>query len=806
MPVGESNRRCERAQANARCRERPVAGPAPAGTVVPMTINPFGDEPYFESDEFAGLDEPATPLELAPIPPQLLAGLNPAQAEAVSTLDGPLLVVAGPGSGKTRVLTHRIAAIAATGSARPTQILAVTFTNKAAAEMRERLGKLVGNEVLNGMWVATFHSACLRILRSNPASSGLPVGFTVVDSDDAKKVMRDSLISLQRDPDASKVKEALGAISRAKNSGGLDHLDDDTELRLAATTYQARLRQMNAVDFDDILLATMNMLERNIAVRDRYRRKFRYVLVDEYQDTNLVQYRVLQALASGNICCVGDTDQAIYSWRGSTPALLARFAKDFPSAKVVLLGENYRSTPEILAVCQSVIEHNKIEHRPDLRTANASGEAVRLIEFEDDRGESSFVVSELAASRSGSKAVLMRTNAQTRIFEEDLTKRAIPYQVVGALKFYDRAEVKDALAYLRLVTNPRDIVSFMRAANTPRRGLGQVTLDGIVASALATGSPVLDVARAAIDNGSLSARATKGVAELIDHLDQVTAAAITGPAEALAFVYSEIGLRALVAADKDGPDRIQNLAELFTAARAFVDSPSSVRIDGTPVASLVGLDRTIAFLENVALVAAPVEENALATVALMTVHAAKGREFDEVYVVGLEESLFPHFLPYETPNVEEERRLLFVACSRARTRLTLSCSASRMLFGRVVQNPPSRFLRGLPSAVIKSSHESESRFQNGSSRRPPYGGTKPRVVHDDDIDRPTATWSPGKRSPAVAKGPRLAASDAVVGITVEHAAYGRGEIVNTSGSHVIVQFNEATRELDIAFAPMKRVH
>lgn len=738
------------------------------------------------------------------VPERLLAGLNADQAEAVTTLDGPLLVVAGPGSGKTRVLTHRIAALVETGTALPRQILAVTFTNKAANEMRERLTTLVGEESMGGMWVSTFHSACLRLLRANPSGSGLPVGFTVLDSEDAKKVLRDTLISLRLEYEKSDVKEAMAAISWMKNT--LTGPTDDEVAQIAAA-YQARLRKMNAVDFDDILLATKNMLEDD-QIRNRYRGKFTHVLVDEYQDTNMVQYAIMQSLTGGNICCVGDVDQAIYSWRGSSPQLLDRFTHDFPGAKVVILAENYRSTPEILEVCQSIIDPNPAAHRGVLRTTNPSGAPVRLGGFDDDRDEVSFVVRDLADRNVSSCVVLMRTNAQTRPFEEQLTRRAIPYQVVGALRFYERAEVKDALAYLRLVTNPRDIVSFARAAGTPRRGLGQVTVDGLITDALATGVPVIDLIRERLDDGAIHGRAVAGVSELLDQLDAVAHAAKTGPAEALRVVLDTVGLKKHFMADKsEGPDRVANLAELVSGARSFVDSPASLRVDGTPVAELDGFERTVAFLENTALVAAPAGEEGAARVALMTVHAAKGREFDDVYVVGLEETLFPHFLPHETPNVEEERRLLFVACSRARRHLTLSYAGARLVFGRRVENARSRFLADLPSTVQRvGAAQSSSRVPR--SGRPAWGDKYTDSVRSrSNYDReplpshPVPVARAGR--PAVAAGPRLAQADAVQGNKVNHKVFGDGEIIEVIGSRVKVQFESVTKELELAFAPME---
>jgi DNA helicase-2/ATP-dependent DNA helicase PcrA len=736
---------------------------------------------------------------LLPVPEHLLTALNDAQRKAVTTLSGPLLVVAGPGSGKTRVLTHRIAAIVETRTALPRQILAVTFTNKAANEMRTRLTSLIGEESLSGMWVSTFHSACLRLLRANPAGSKLPVGFTVLDSDDAKKVLRDTLISLRREAEPSDVKQAFSSISWMKNT--LTEPEDE-EIALIAAAYQERLRKINAIDFDDILLSTKQMLEDHV-IRDRYRQKFQHVLVDEYQDTNMVQYAILQSLAGGNVCCVGDVDQSIYSWRGSSPQLLDRFTNDFPGGSVVILNENYRSTPEILEVCQAVIQPNPAAHRAVLSTSNPSGAPVRVGGFSDDREEVSFVVRDIADRSVQSCAVLMRTNAQTRPFEEQLTRRAIAYQVVGALRFYERAEVKDALAYLRLVTNPRDVVSFTRAASTPRRGLGQVTVDGFIETALNTGVPVITHIREQLESGKLASRTATGVRQLLEQLDAISIAASVGPAEGLQVVLKNAGLRAFYEADKrEGPDRVANLAELVSAARGFVDSPASLRVDGSPVASLTGFERTVAFLENTALVATPTGEEGAARVALMTVHAAKGREFDDVYVVGLEETLFPHFLPHELPDIEEERRLLFVACSRARRHLTLTYAGARLVFGRRVENARSRFLSDLPSAVQRLGDTAVSRARIGSNHLPwekKYQVTTNSYHSESGKNVPVARAS----RPAVAPGPRLAQAEAVVGALVMHNVFGVGAITEVTGSRIRVEFDGVTKDLELAFAPLK---
>jgi DNA helicase-2/ATP-dependent DNA helicase PcrA len=761
--------------------------------VATLYEDPFGDP----------LGTDANPGEPGEVPARLLELLNDEQKDAVTTLGGPLLVVAGPGSGKTRVLTHRIAALVSTDAARPFQILAVTFTNKAAAEMRERLATMLDEEAIRGMWVSTFHSACLRLLRANPASAGLPVGFTVIDSDDAKKVMRDVLAGLKMEAEPSDAKKAAGAVSAAKNTGSLDAIAYIApEYAEAAGHYQKRLAAMGSVDFDDILLLTLAMLKEHSEVLVRYRRKFRHILVDEFQDTNGVQYEIVRLLAEGSssVCVVGDFDQSVYSWRGATPEVIADFTKVFPGAKVVKLGENYRSTPQILEVCQAIIDANPAVHRVQLRTSNAAGEPVRMYIADDDREEVRFVVNEIRSLPAGhDAAVLMRTNAQTRLFEEELTRNAVPYAVVGALKFYDRAEIKDALAYLKLIVNPRDIVSFARVVNTPRRGLGTATVDAISSEALTTGIPVVEVARLGATDGRFGTRSVKGLVAFAGALEDVATAAAAGPGKALMAVLKSAGLRDHFTADKtDGPDRLRNLGELVSSAETFCENPASVTVDGLVVAELGGADQTIAFLENVALVAGPTdggEAMSRARVLLMTAHAAKGKEFDHVWVVGVEDSLFPHYLPGETPNTQEERRLLFVACSRARKRLTISRSINRMVFGRHVQNGPSELVDTLPESVQEI--HARRRVSLGEG----FGGSSWSLPRTQARTVVAYRAVPGS-TPPPGTGPRILPAQALVDTSVTHPTFGDGVITEFDGQLVTVKFGTISRILRLDMAPL----
>ena len=769
----------------------PTTGTNPTG----MGENPFGDDPFGDGP-FDSYEDPTTG-ERSPVPGELTDGLNDEQRRAVTCLDGDLVVIAGPGSGKTRVLTHRIAALVATGAALPRQILAVTFTNKAAGEMRHRLESLVGQEALGGMWVATFHSACLRLLRANAAAAGLPVGFNIVDADDARKVMRDVLSSLGLAAEQVDAKRAHATVSAAKNAGGIELLHDwEPWLVQPAVEYQRRLTLMGAVDFDDILGKTNEMLINHPHVLARYRKKFRHILVDEYQDTNLVQHRLLAQLSGGSssFCVVGDADQSIYGWRSADPTFMLDMSTR-PDATVVVLGENYRSTPQILETCQAIIENNPAPLRPALRTANPDGAPVRYVVCNTDRTEAEFVVGEVTTSRAATRAILMRTNAQTRPFEELLAARAEPYAVVGALRFYDRAEVKDALAYLRLAVNPRDLVSFARVVNTPRRGLGQVALEQIVNHATSSGAAVMEIVALACEDNRYGGRVTKGLTTFRDAYRSLVEAIALGPDAALTHVVRDLGLADHWRKDEDGGDRVQNLAELVSAAKAFCESERSVRVDGVSVATLGGYERTVAFLENVALVAGNTDDaDKSRAVQLMTVHAAKGKEFEDVWVVGVEDSLFPHYLPGERPDAPEETRLLFVACSRAQRRLAITRAERRLVFGNLKENAESPLLRALPKSV-------ERAHEGGDG---PVGSWRSSSSFVRNGGRGWQTQT-GERRSAAPPTTRLSPSDAISGVWVRHAVFGDGEITGVDGTTVTVQFPDTTRDLNITFAPLERI-
>lgn len=700
----------------------------------------------------------------------LLSGLNEAQSQAVGHGSGPLLVVAGPGSGKTRVLTARIARLIEDGS--PGQgILAVTFTNKAAAEMRERLAVLLGAEASRRVWMGTFHSVCLRMLRRHPAAAGLADSFCVVDADDARKIVRQCLIDLGMPAAAADAREFHGIISRAKNDGMTpEALESTGRLRHAVevfAAYQEALSRAQAVDFDDILTRAVRLLEEDARVRDRYQDQFEHILVDEFQDTNLVQYRLVQILGarSRNVCVVGDPDQSIYSWRGSRPNVVADFLADFAPVRQVVLAENYRSTPQVVDACNTLLAGFSSAAGRVLTTSNAPGEPVHFPVFGDDRDEVTATVDSISRRPLGeSVAVICRTNAQTRPFEEALMSRGIPYAVVGSLRFYERAEVRDALAYVRCASYDTDVMSLSRIFNTPRRGLGNAAWEALATQVAATGSIRAALAELSGEEGPRRYRA--GFQHLSEALGAVSQGCSEGPDAALEAVMGPAGLvEHYVRQAGDGPDRKANLGELLSAARLFWSSDSSaLTLEGTLVKSLPPSEATRAFLDSTALASGSDADSEGARVVLTTAHAAKGREFDHVYVVGVEDGLFPHS---SSEDMAEERRLLFVAFSRARLSLTVSRARQRMTFGNKHSASPSPFL-----APFKGRSE------------PP----RPAVA------RATRTLAPSYR---------LGVEDALPGAVVAHHVFGPGVVVNVDDLLVTVEFGDVVRQLRLDMAPLR---
>jgi DNA helicase-2/ATP-dependent DNA helicase PcrA len=637
----------------------------------------------------------------------LLEGLNPEQQEAVRTTEGPLLVVAGAGSGKTRVLTHRVAWLVGVCGIAPEAILAVTFTNKAAGEMRERVEKLLGPDA-RGVWLSTFHASCVRILRREIGHLGRSRGFVIYDEDDTLALAREVLRRHGIDP-KEQARRLRWRIDQWKNAGLLPaaaaERAEDFESEQAAelyASYQRLLAEANALDFGDLLLLTVELFERFPQVLRHYQERWQYVLVDEYQDTNRVQYRLVNQLAAGhrNLCVVGDPDQSIYRWRGADVRNILDFERDFADAKVVTLHRNYRSTQRILSGAGAVVENNPGRPAKRMVTDRGDGRPIAVFAARDDRDEAQFVVRGiLDAVREGGRcygqcAVFYRTNAQSRPFEEELLKYDVPYVVVGGVRFYERAEVKDALAYLRLLVNPADAAALRRIVNRPARGIGKSTLERAEALALERGVPLLEGLRALAGESGRAGTAVRGFIGLLDALAGEIAGA--GPAEALARVLERSGYRRALEAE-GGPEaeaRLENLRELLLGAEDFAAANAGEADARGPLEQ---------FLDQVALVsdidAADLRDE---RVSLMTVHSAKGLEFPVVYVVGMEEGLLPHQSSSHDPRaLEEERRLCYVAMTRAMERLTLCWAHERRRYGSRSFGTPSRFLAEIPAEVTE---------------------------------------------------------------------------------------------------------
>jgi DNA helicase-2/ATP-dependent DNA helicase PcrA len=651
----------------------------------------------------------------------LLDGLNPAQRDAVLHTEGPLVVIAGAGSGKTRVLTRRIARLVAQGTP-PWRILAITFTNKAAGEMRERVGQLVGADA-EEMWVSTFHSACVRILRRNAERIGYRSNFTIYDDGDSRRliehVLDDSGIDQKRFPPRA----VAGVISQAKS----ELVDAEAYDLRAATLYERRIAEVyagyehrlvaaNAMDFDDLLVRTVRLFRDNPDVLEGYQERFAHVLVDEYQDTNVAQNEIVMLLGRRhrNVCVVGDTDQSIYRFRGAEMRNLLDFEHAFPDATVILLEQNYRSTQTILDAANAVISNNLLRQSKHLWSALGQGEKVRRYAASDERDEASFVANEISSlDRDGGIplseiAVFYRTNAQSRALEAGLMERGIPYKVIGGTRFFDRREIRDALAYLRLTVNPSEEVSLRRVLNVPRRGVGDTTLTRLVAFAAERGISFADALRRASEAGA-SPKAVTGIGSFLDLLSRWGAEELgaKAPAEVLEDLLEQTGYLQLLEAEVlvggakaiEAEGRLENLAELTSVASEF--------------------ESIEAFLETSTLAAASDDLDDGPTVSLMTLHTAKGLEFRVVFLSGMEEGVFPHNQTLAEPDdLEEERRLCYVGITRAREQLYLTHTWRRLLFGSYQDSIPSRFLKEIPEALLDDVGEGvvlgSGRFGRGS--------------------------------------------------------------------------------------------
>jgi len=693
----------------------------------------------------------------------ILDDTNPEQRAAITHTEGPLLVVAGAGSGKTRVITRRVAYLARLGVP-PREIVALTFTNKAAREMRERILALVPAPDL---WICTFHAFCGRILRRFADRLGYTPEFSIYDTDDRDALLKESIRELGFHD--LRVGQAAHAISREKNGLPPEPLAGPRALRLAQLrrAYDERLRARNAMDFDDLLVNAVALLEGDADARARLAARARYLLVDEYQDTNALQYRILRALAhpASNVCATGDPDQAIYAWRGATIRNILDFERDFPGARVVTLDRNYRSTRAVLQVANAVIRHNAGRRPKELRTANPAGVPVREVRCVNEEDEALAALATvrrwLAQGRAaGDVAVFYRVNAQSRGLERAFTQSGLPYRIVGAVEFYKRKEVKDVLAYARLARNPRDAAAFLRIANVPPRGIGDRTVERVVALADARGLPPRAILR---DPAALEElpRARKPLRELGALLDQLEALPPEDPGFFLHGVVEATGYLAHVA---DEPERAENVRELVSAAAEYALREPEGGVDG--------------FLEENALVSDQDAYDARAdAVTLMTVHSAKGLEFPCVAVTGLEEELFPHALSiHDRDSVEEERRLFYVAVTRAKEELVLLWAARRLRYGVETTMQRSRFLEEIPDGLV----EREDRAGDATA----LGEEEPVYRVEGAVD-----FAPGER--------------------VRHAHFGTGRIhaVHRRGgaTRIVVDFDAAgRRELAAEFARLTR--
>jgi len=763
------------------------------------------------------LHEPAPPgqdpPELQERLDHLLEGLNVPQREAVTHGDGPLLILAGAGSGKTRVLTHRVAYLIFTGVAQPGEILAITFTNKAAQEMRDRVELLLGRRT-RGMWLLTFHAACARMLRADGARLGYTRQFTIYDQADARRLTKRSIDELGLDSKRFTPTAIHGQISDAKNllrdAAAYRQLVGSYFEQTVADVYEVYERELhraNAMDFDDLLFRAVNLLELFPEVRERYAGAFHHVLVDEYQDTNHAQYRWLQLLVGGgreapergervraeghrNLAVVGDDSQSIYGWRGADIHNILDFQDDFPDARVVKLEQNYRSTQTILSAANAVIARNRGGIAKTLWSELGAGDPVRIRELEDEHAEARFVVGEIerlvdeGCSRS-EIAVFYRTNAMSRVIEDTLVRREIAYQVIGGTKFYERAEIKDAIAYLQLLANPRDVISFTRVANSPRRGIGQTSLSRLITHATSVDVPVWDAAAEPETVPGLGAAAVKALHRFMDTMVSLRARAQerVPVGDLLEALLAQTGYVESLEAERtiEAQGRIENLQELVSVAREFDAS------------SEPGEDTLDVFLQQVALVAdADTRRDEEHMVTLMTLHNAKGLEYPIVFIIGCEDGVFPHSRAIEEGGLEEERRLFYVGVTRAMRDLCLSYARRRAVFGSQTYGLRSRFLDEIPADLTDREDEPVLRHGAGGLALGGAGG-------DSAARGPSGSWAAARTEPS--------AVSFRLGEDVDHAAFGEGVVTGVEpGGIIVVRFarDGSERKLMADFAPVTR--
>ncbi|QBI22051.1 DNA helicase PcrA [Egibacter rhizosphaerae] len=743
---------------------------------------------------------------------ELVEGLNESQRAAVTHPDGPLLVIAGAGSGKTRVLTHRIAHLVRDRGVSPFELLAITFTNKAADEMKDRVGRLVGDRIVGvdrdddgrmrprrwgGMWVSTFHSACARLLREEAHRLGYATAFSIYDATDAQRLVQSVQSDLGMDTKKVTPRGAQAAISRAKN----ELIDFETyrsqaeswyEQQVAEVyrAYQERLHRASAFDFDDLLVKTVELFQLFDEVLTHYRERFRHVLVDEWQDTNRAQYELVRLLAAEhrNVMVVGDDAQSIYKFRGADVRNILEFERDFPDAVRITLDRNYRSTQTILDAANAVIRHNTQRIDKHLWTDAGQGTEVVRYTADNEQDEAAFVSEEIdrladeEATGASDVAVFYRTNAQSRALEEILMRVGTPYRIVGGTRFYERREIKDVLAYLRLLVNPADDVSAKRVLNVPRRGVGRKTEEYLDLFAAREQVHFLDACRRVDDNHQVSSRGARAVREFVNLVEAMRTEAferVLAPREIVELVLERTGYVSELEAERtvEALGRVENVKELAGVADDFLDLQGS-QGPADPDEARVQLE---AFLERVALVS---EQDALADgderVTLMTMHNAKGLEYPVVFVVGLEDGIFPHHRSLSEPDdLEEERRLCYVAMTRAQRRLYLTNAWKRTLFGGTHANPPSRFLKEVPDELV-------------AAREGDAGGPSRRAAS------------------RLGEGPHNGATgDVGAGDRIRHPSFGTGVVLEISGDpgneEAVVRFDEGgTKRMLLAYAPLVR--
>ncbi|WP_281655871.1 ATP-dependent helicase [Eggerthella sinensis] len=818
--------------------------------------------------------------------------LNGPQREAVVTTEGPLLVLAGAGSGKTRVLTYRIANLIENHNVAPWEILAITFTNKAAAEMRERLNGLVGPRS-RGMWVSTFHSMCVRMLRSDADKLGFTRNFTIYDVDDQKRLYKEIMAEFDIDPKRFPVNALMNRISTAKNElvvpSAFEKEANDPVGKVAARVYgrlQERLKAANAFDFDDLLLYAFLLLKNHEDVLQAYQNRFRYIMVDEYQDTNHAQYSITGLLAAGheNIMVVGDDDQSIYSWRGADLRNILEFEQDYPKAHTVKLEQNYRSVGNVLAAANAVIANNQHRKQKKLFTAAEDGEKIQVYMAADERDEGRWIAGEIEKQRAqgltySQMAVFYRTNAQSRMLEDMLLRAGVPYRIVGGTRFFDRAEIRDVMAYLTLIVNPADDIAAKRVINVPRRGIGKASIERIEQFAREMGMTFMEGAELAIVDPELRASTRQSIGEFVGLINE--ARTYGGDLrKVIEAIVDKSGLIAALQAENtdEARGRVENIQEFLGVVDEFSDThedeeamfeaptaggaeladeeaaaaasaaaiPASAdapagsfyafagaadnqvsspaeQSDGSPVRVLRG-DSLADFIEWVRLRTDldTVAEDGHA-VTLMTVHSSKGLEFDCVFVAGMEETLFPHMNSVgDAAGIEEERRLAYVAITRARQRLFLTCAYARQIFGQTSSNPISRFIQEIPSELRQTTGLGSAGFsgtgweKRGSRKGIAGSGTEagggrvfgrssasgPSNRTDDRASRVSGSYvRPGAEKKAAAK------MSFATGDTVDHKTFGRGKVTKVDGDTLYVKFSRTgqTKKLLKDYAPIVKI-